>query len=93
MNLLPGTQVIKVPNPADKKVNLADCEIGFVTSGPNSQGDYFCRYWSKKNGSLRRPLELRTKSCSELTPVRYLRIKYLVAQDYVDKAMWEFCQN
>lgn len=40
---------------------------GFVTSGPNNEGDYFCRFWKFDENGLLIP-ELRTKFNSEATP-------------------------
>ena len=41
-------------------------ELGFVTSLSNTKDAAFCRYWSPHHDGL------RTTTCSELTPVRFL---------------------
>lgn len=60
-------------------------KVGFITSGPTKDGAYFCRYW---NESL---LELRTKSCSETTPMDMILVVDTVPQEQVDKALEEHC--
>ena len=43
---------------------------GFITSGPNSRGDYFCRYWMISDDKLLQ--ELRTKHNSESVKPQWL---------------------
>jgi len=55
-----GTQIVYVKG--------YESHEGFITE---FRGDYaMCKFWSKQN-----PSELRTKSCSELVPLKNLRIK------------------
>lgn len=59
-----GTQVAYIPQHAKFDIKHSDVEFGFITSGPNKEGDYFCRYFIKgKEGKV-----LRTAANSELTP-------------------------
>jgi hypothetical protein len=78
----PGTQIAYVPTHAEDNLTHPDVEFGFVTS---ERGDnHFCRYWRK--GHLG---ELRTTSCSELTPT-YLLVEYeSVPQAVVEKVVEE----
>lgn len=75
-----GTQIIYVPSHAKGDKTHSDCEPGFITSvcGDNA----FCRYWRKTP-----PYELRTRSCSELTPIANLVVEDTVAQVVVDQAI------
>jgi len=60
-----GTQIAYIPRHAKGDIQHRDVEFGFVVK---EQGNsHFCRYWSRIN-----PGELRTTSCSELTPTANL---------------------
>ncbi len=85
MILTRGTQIIYVPNHAEGDVNHPDCEEGFVTS---VKGDVaFCRYWLMAN-----PQVLRTKLCSEATPVSNLAVHNSVPQVHVGAALRKYCK-
>lgn len=79
-----GTQIIYVPTHADGDPEHRDAESGFVTSVV--PGYAFCRYWNKRH-----PTELRTKSCSERTPVYTLVIQDTRPQSDVDTALRKWC--
>lgn len=89
-----GTQIAYVPYHVmpEQTTDLAtalrhpDTEFGFVTSGPTAEGDYFCRYWLK--GRLG---DLRTKSCSELTPHDRLVVTESVLPQIVTDALALYC--
>ena len=74
-----GVQVIYIPSHA--KLGDESCETGFVTK-VNEDGDCFCRYWSKIDTR-----ELRTTSCSELTPLNCLLFIKTRSQDEVDQML------
>ena len=82
-DLKQGTQIIYVPRHADGPKHR-DAEEGFVTS-TNRRDAAFCRYWSKLY-----PGQLRTKSCSECTPVECLTIKDTHLQRDVDRLLKQF---
>jgi hypothetical protein len=65
----PGDQIVYIPTHATGDQNHPDREYGFVTSVKPDHGIAFCRYWSRYSLTL-----LRTKSCSEATPIGNLRI-------------------
>lgn len=82
-----GTQVIYVPLHAGDDVGHRDCERGFVTSirkNERTDGGWlvFCRYWSRHD-----PVELRTMSCSEGTPIARLVIRDTLPQSVVDRQL------
>jgi hypothetical protein len=57
-----GTQIVYRP-PHAPSFDDPSIELGFVTSGPTTDGSYFCRYFSNTHPSF-----LRTVANSELTP-------------------------
>lgn len=82
-----GTQIAYIPNHAKGDITHPDVEFGFVTAEApigfvvNGQSKYhFCRYWSK--GKL--GTELRTLSCSQMTPTKCLVEHDSVPQGVVD---------
>lgn len=78
----PGTQIIYVPTHAHGNLGHQDVEHGFVTS---VHGDYAsCHFWSRHH-----PDELRTKSCSELTPIDMLLVTNTRPQSTVDEKLAE----
>ena len=80
----PGTQIVYVPTHAHGNLGHEDVEHGFVTS-VHVAGDYaYCRFWSKYH-----PDELRTKSCSELTPIDMLLVTNTHPQSVVDAKLAE----
>lgn len=68
-----GEQILYVPTHMEynsiKGAILGPMGIqpGFVTSGPNKDGAYFCRYWLWDYAEKQFVPELRTKANSELT--------------------------
>lgn len=110
MKLERGTQVVYVP----RHLMTLDPHVlqnyhyphglqpGFITSGPNNNGDYFVRYWYVEkgltkmvDGKLRANIpedwELRTKANSEATSPDMLVIFNTVSQQKVEHALKEFC--
>lgn len=79
-----GTQILYIPNHAKGEFNHQDIEEGFVTSHTSKKDFVFCRYWSKSY-----PGELRTKSCSEATPLGNLLIKNTRPQRVVEELLKE----
>ena len=78
-----GTQIVYIPDhvgamyTAPSWLEKRGCDWGFVSS---IRGDVaFCRYWSKTEIG-----ELRTKSCSEGTPIRNLKEVRSAPQATVD---------
>lgn len=59
---LTDQEVFKVSG-IDAFLEHPDALFGFVTTGPNNIGYYYCRFWLKH-----KPDELRTKANSEPTP-------------------------
>lgn len=59
-------------------------EEGFVTSDAREPSAVWCRYWLDGEWDV-----LRTRSCSELTPVRSLTIKDTRPQELVDRKLDE----
>lgn len=90
--LTQGTQIVYVPKHMKFEDGVFDypfgMEAGFVSSGPTGDGSYFCRYWRIVHGKI--TYELRTKSCSELTPRRLIRVMNTVPQEMVTKAIQEW---
>ena len=82
-----GTQIVYIPNHADGDIYHPDVEHGFITSGPTLDGAYFCRYWSK--GHLGE--DIRTKSCSELTPGKNIRVMEIANQEKVQEMLERYC--
>lgn len=80
--LKPGTQIAYIPDHAMDNLAHPDVEYGFVTSDKGENA--FCRYWWKTT-----PSELRTRSCSELTPKRNLVMIDSHDQRLVDRLMRE----
>ena len=80
-----GTQILYVPSHAQGNPEHPDVEVGFVTSGPANGDAYFCRYW-RKDGT-----DLRTKTCSELTPIWTIVVKDTYPQEKIDAALTEYC--
>lgn len=58
---------------------LENMEYGFVTNMANSPGYVFVRYWSKTN-----LVELRTKGCSEVTPIKNIVLYKSKPQEEID---------
>lgn len=85
--LVRGTQIAYVPDHA-KETGLThrDVRFGFVTSGPAVDGSYFCRYWLTRTSP-----ELRTKSCSELTPIENIVIIDSHTVGEVETALKAYC--
>lgn len=87
-----GTQIVYVPSHCslDEKFSYpGGVQPGFVSSGPNNHGDYFCRYWQIKEGKI--VYDLRTKANSECTPRDVMMIMDTVPQAEVEKAIKEWC--
>ena len=82
-----GTQIIYIPRHVKviegQEEMHPGVELGFVFGKPGLlRTSVFCRYWSKHS-----PNELRTKSCSELTPIDCILIKDTRPQEVVDKVI------
>lgn len=77
--LLPGTQIVYVPDHADGFANHPDCEEGFVTSMGTKGDAAFCRYWNRDDPDL-----LRTRANSELTPLNNIVVSDTHPQALVD---------
>lgn len=80
-----GDQIAYIPDHADS-IQHKDVQFGFVTSGPNSSGAYFCRYWREEKSP-----ELRTKANSEATPYDHLVLYKSHTEKEVEQALKEFC--
>lgn len=78
MGLPRGTQIAYIPSHAGTDLAHHDVEFGFATSGPNKDGDYFCRYWRKGQIGI-----LRTRFNSELTPGSRITEHKTVSQEVV----------
>ena len=76
-DLKKGTQIICVPDHVNGNIAHPDCERGFVMSVREGQGIAFCRYWRKDL------TDLRTKSCSEGTPLENIELSTSVPQSRV----------
>ena len=94
-----GTQVIYVPNHL-KDLDYTDpknwhyphgLQPGFIPSGPNNKGDYFCRYWYFEKGVTALMPDLRTMSNSECTPHQWMVVHNTVPQDWVDANLEVHC--
>jgi len=83
-SLLPGTQIIYVPNHADEDKTHPDCEFGFVTSIGDNHA--FCRYFFKENLGMGRT-EPRTVANSEAAPFDNILVLDHMDQVYVDRWM------
>lgn len=81
-----GTQVTYIPlhQAQEKEIDLGKCEDGFVTSV--ADGFAFVRYWSRRH-----PDQLRTKSCSERTPICALVLRKTHTALQVLKALEDYC--
>ena len=84
MDLLPGTQIVYVPEHAEGDEAHPDCERGFVTSLSDDGSFAWCRYWSQAE-----PGELRTKANSKATLLDFLVVRDTVAQVKVDALIGE----
>ena len=82
--LLPGTQIVYVPDHADGDMEHPDCEFGFVTSVGKDAA--FCRYFFKESAGLGRT-EPRTVANSESTPFDNILIYDHMDRVYVDRWM------
>lgn len=80
-----GQQIRYIPNHATGVEDELACEDGFVTSDLGQRG-VMCRYWSKVIIG-----ELRTKSCSELTPRHNLVAHTSTTKNRVEQALVNFC--
>jgi hypothetical protein len=85
-----GEQIAYIPRHAEGKISHPDVEFGFVTSGPNANGDYFCRYWLRETECDLLP-KLRTKANSECTPVELLVPYKRVSAAVVAMALEMWC--
>lgn len=84
MKLERGTQIRYVPNHASGVEDDLRCEDGFVTT---DKGDsVFCRFWSRTNIG-----QLRTKSCSELTPAQNIVVHKSTTEKKVKEALEKYC--
>ena len=75
-----GDQIVYIPEHANGYRCHADSDFGFVTSV--RADTVYCRYWSKHSCD-----ELRTKTCSEGTPRRYLQLYESCSPDKLERAM------
>jgi len=76
-----GDEIAYIPQHAKGKYDHPDVEFGFVTSGPNAQGSYFCRFWDwNKSGGCSGP---------KLTGVRWLRSCHTFGKDHIAKVLEE----
>lgn len=73
-----GTQIIYVPDHAHGETAHPDCEEGFVTSVDPERNVAWCRYWMDDANRL------RTRSCSEMTPIENLVIEDTRSQRIVE---------
>jgi hypothetical protein len=79
-DLTRGTQIVYRPNHAED-LSHHDCEEGFIASVDPDANVAWCRYWYRDYD------ELRTKSCSERTPIANIVIKDTHAQARVQAAL------
>lgn len=93
-----GTQILYIPSHinvvSDEYIGYpSGIQPGFVTSGPNEHGEYFCRYWriGVKGGVKGAIPQLRTVANSELTPVANIMVKDTMSQEIVEKALEMYC--
>lgn len=102
-----GDQIAYIPQHIEKKMEKEHKELfdftfkegmeygieyGFVTSGPNRHGDYFCRYWSKYElDENDQPTNLRTRANSECTPVEQMWLCQSVRPSLLEWALEEHC--
>jgi len=86
-----GTQIVYRPShySGDTFDYLTGVQPGFVTSGPDNEGAYFCRYWIVKDKKVVN--ELRTKAGSESTPIVNISVLETVPQEWVEQALEEWC--
>lgn len=75
-----GTQIVYIPDHACGDIMHNDCDWGFVTSVHKDVA--FCRYWSKMEVGA-----LRTKSCSEATPICNLKEVKSVPREAIKSAL------
>lgn len=68
MSLERGAQVLYIPSHAGTEPEHPDTETGFVTSFSPGGRYVWVRYWYRGAEGV----ELRTKSCSESTPINRL---------------------
>lgn len=76
-----GTQIIYIPDHAEGDVAHPHCEEGFVTSVDAERGVAWCRYW--RSGEM----QLRTTTCSEMTPISNLRIEDTFPQEVIERTL------
>lgn len=79
-----GDQIAYVPQHATGSIEHPDVEVGFVTSIADDGQHAFCRYWNVDT------TDLRTKSNSERTPLRFLRPFKSVPQVRIDLAIQKY---
>ncbi len=84
-----GDQVAYIPDHANGDIHDDSVEFGFVTSGPNNNGDYYVRYWTKR--SKPESPTLRTKLNSECSPVRLLKPFKFTTNENVNQALKVYC--
>jgi hypothetical protein len=97
-NLHRGDQVIYKPDHIEDPLAFDypnGSQPGFIVSGPCRSSAfgpldcYFVRYWRIVKG---RPVnDLRTKANSESTPVRCIVVQDTVPQEWVEKALKDYC--
>lgn len=88
-----GTQIVKIPDYIKERIDSGDLshnprlidepgvEFGFVWSMSSDGNSAYCRYWNKKDKSL------RTLSTSELTPASNLYRFVFVSSLEVERAI------
>ena len=84
----PWDQIMYIPDHAEGDASHPDVEYGFVTSvHPVKEDQVFCRYWREKDGQM---VDLRTKSCSMLTPANNLRKHVSVNKSRVEAVAFKY---
>lgn len=88
-----GDPIIYVPPHAEGNIYHPDAEPGFVVSKHPTEDAYYCRFWLKTSGNgltwaLYSPIQLRTRTNSELAPAYLLRPYHqLVSRDFLEKVI------
>ena len=88
-----GTQILYVPSHMEYNgiegavLGPMAFQPGFVTSGPNNDGAYFCRYWAWSYKYQMFLPELRTKANSELTDHRNIVVYNFFTKKRVTEAL------